>query len=45
MRMLQALNLLLRPLLGMFPHHQAPARNPFKAKPRPMPFPLPTRHW
>lgn len=28
-----ALNLLLRPLLGLVPHHQAPARNPFKAKP------------
>ncbi len=28
----QALNLLLRPLLGLVPRHEAPERNPFKAK-------------
>lgn len=27
----QALNLLLRPVLGLVPHHDAPERNPFKA--------------
>lgn len=28
----QGLNLLLRPLLGLVPHHEAPERNPFKGK-------------